>query len=112
MFCFTEKATLLPLSFSSEYSSEGDYVQLTCVATKGDLPITFSWFLDGNAVSASLGATTVNVGRQTSLLIIQSVSFQNAGMYTCAATNAAGTSNSSAELIVKGNSNIKEIDIY
>ncbi|RZF38699.1 hypothetical protein LSTR_LSTR011009 [Laodelphax striatellus] len=72
--CNAEPPSLLPLSFTSEYASQGDYVQLTCVAAKGDLPIGFSWLLDEQPLATGL-ATTVNVGRQTSLLIVQSVTF-------------------------------------
>jgi hypothetical protein len=91
----------LPLSFSSEYSSEGEYVQLTCIASKGDHPISFSWLLNGNEVGAA-EASTVNVGQKTSLLIIQSVTSRHAGLYTCRAVNLGGESNRSAELHVKG----------
>lgn len=91
---------VLPLSLSSDYVKEGDYVQFTCVASKGDLPITFTWLLDGEEIGTA--ATTVNVGRQTSLLIIQSVTFRHAGEYTCIANNPAGSTNETSFLVVKG----------
>nr|CAD7199658.1 unnamed protein product [Timema douglasi] len=100
-----EIPSLLPISLPSEFNNEGDYVQLTCVATKGDHPITFSWFLNGNVVSPAMGVSTVNVGRQTSLLIVQSVTFKHVGNYTCVASNSGGQENRTAQLVVKGNSN-------
>lgn len=63
----------------------------------------FTWLLGDEPVTSTMGATTVNVGQQTSLLIIQSVTFKHAGNYTCSATNAGGQANRTAELIVKGN---------
>lgn len=92
--------SLLPLTLSSEYVKEGDYVQFTCVASKGDLPVSFTWLLDGEEIGTA--ATTVNVGRQTSLLIIQSVTFRHAGEYACIASNPAGIANETATLVVKG----------
>lgn len=100
-FIFIELPLILPLSFSTEASNEGDYVQLTCIITKGDLPLKFDWFLENNLITNSL-ATTLNVGRQTSLLIIQSVSSRHSGNYTCTATNSAGSSSQSAKLAIKG----------
>lgn len=76
-------------------------MQLTCIASKGDHPISFSWLLNGFEVGAA-EASTVNVGQKTSLLIIQSVTSRHAGLYTCRAVNLGGESNRSAELHVKG----------
>lgn len=59
-----ELPVILPLSLSTEASNEGDYVQLTCVVTKGDLPITFTWSLNDQPITNAL-ASTVDVGRQT-----------------------------------------------
>lgn len=98
---FLELPLILPLSLSTESSNEGDYVQLTCIITKGDLPLKFDWFLENNLITNSL-ATTLNVGRQTSLLIIQSVTSRHSGNYTCTATNSAGSSSQSAKLAIKG----------
>lgn len=98
---FIELPLILPLSLSTESSNEGDYVQLTCIITKGDLPLKFDWFLENNLITNSL-ATTLNVGRQTSLLIIQSVTSRHSGNYTCTATNSAGSSSQSAKLAIKG----------
>lgn len=98
---FIELPLILPLSLSTEASNEGDYVQLTCIISKGDLPLKFDWFLENNLITNSL-ATTLNVGRQTSLLIIQSVSSRHSGNYTCTATNSAGSSSQSAKLAIKG----------
>lgn len=103
----SEIPVLLPLTFSSEYASEGDYVQLTCVASKGDQPMTFSWTLGGEPIIQTMGLSAVAVGRQTSLLIVQSVTFRHAGNYTCLASNDGGQARQSAELIVKGT-----MDVY
>lgn len=61
---YLELPSILPLSFSTEASNENDYNQLSCIVTKGDLPITFFWSLNDESISNGL-ATTINVGRQT-----------------------------------------------
>lgn len=90
------------MSFASEYASEGDYAQLTCIVTKGDFPLVFEWLLNGKKISSEIGISTVSVGKQTSLLIIQNVTFLHAGNYECHVTNPAGNSISTASLTVKG----------
>lgn len=64
--------------------------------------MTFSWTLGGEPIIQAMGISSVAVGRQTSLLIVQSVTFRHAGEYTCLATNEGGQAQRSAELIVKG----------
>lgn len=64
--------------------------------------MTFSWTLASEPIVPAMGISAVAVGRQTSLLIVQSVTFRHAGIYTCLATNDGGQAQRSAELIVKG----------
>lgn len=100
---FAEMPQTLPMSFASEYASQGDYAQLTCVATKGDFPLKFEWFLNNKPIGSPLtGISTVSAGRQTSLLIVQNVTSRHAGSYECRVSNAAGNSVSTALLTVKG----------
>ena len=47
--------------------------------------------------------TTTMIGRQMSMLIIQSVDYQHSGTYTCRAENPAGITTYSTELKVNGN---------
>uniref|UniRef100_A0A8D8VVZ6 Down syndrome cell adhesion molecule-like protein Dscam2 n=1 Tax=Cacopsylla melanoneura TaxID=428564 RepID=A0A8D8VVZ6_9HEMI len=92
---------MLPLTISAQNVSQGDYVQLTCVVSKGDHPIFFSWYLNGVRIDENTqSAAAVNVGRQTSLLMLHSVTFTNAGNYTCDAANPAGRTAQTASLSV------------
>lgn len=94
---------MLPLTISAQNVSQGDYVQLTCVVSKGDHPIFFSWYLNGERIDENTqSASTVNVGRQTSLLMLHSVTFAHAGNYTCDAANPAGRVARTATLSVTG----------
>lgn len=71
--------------------------------TAGDMPIKFTWFLNGNLIEN--GRNNINVaivGKRTSFLNIDSLSETHAGNYTCLAQNNAGLSSVYSELIIKG----------
>ena len=105
-FFFTlEKPTLLPLILPYETVHVHTYVQLTCVVSAGDLPIDFTWLLNGRRLktSAQLGYTSVVVSHQTSLLIIANVGIDQAGNYTCLVNNSAGHASTSIQVKVNGN---------
>ena len=81
----------------------GSAAQVTCLATEGDLPMDVQWHFRGSNVSSlGLGMSTTRVGSRTNLLVIDTVSPENGGLYTCRATNAAGFADYSAELLVQG----------
>lgn len=98
-----EPPQLANLSLSTDLSNVGDYVQLTCIVTKGDLPIHLEWSLNNKNIIAELPFTTVaSVGSHTSLLMINNVTAQHAGQYLCRAYNHAGSFNRTKQLIVNG----------
>ena len=100
---FTEKPDIVPFSFGRETIDQGKFAQLSCVVSSGDMPITISWSLKGDTISSDPTMTTTMIGRQMSMLIIQSVDYQHSGMYTCRAENPAGITTYSTELRVNGN---------
>lgn len=104
LFINQETPFLNKLSISATPCHMGDYVQLTCIASKGDLPIAFTWYLNEQRISGDLAtlASLASVGDHTSLLLINNVTSPHAGRYTCEASNAAGSANKSATLTVNG----------
>ena len=80
----------------------GEFAQLTCVVSKGDMPITITWSLKGQELNAGPSITTTMVGTRTSMLIISSVDYTHIGEYTCRATNPAGSVTHAAVLNVNG----------
>ena len=100
---FTEKPVIVPFSFGSNAVNQGDFVQLTCVITRGDKPLSITWSLKGDIINSDPTLTTTMLGTQTSILMISSVDYHHIGVYTCRAENPAGTSTHSAELQVNGN---------
>ena len=99
---FTEKPAIVPFSFGFDTIDQGRFAQLSCVISHGDMPITITWSLKGDIISSDPTMTTTMIGRQMSLLIIQSVDYQHSGVYTCRAENPAGVTTHSAELKVNG----------
>lgn len=82
----------------------GDSTTVQCSLSSGDLPVRFSWFLNGKIVDSSDGVNVASFGKKTSVLSIDALAENHAGNYTCVAENRAGSSSSSAELTVKGTS--------
>ena len=73
-----------------------------CNVRRGDLPLTLTWSLAGEAVASDSALTTSTMGPTVSLLSIASVDYQHSGTYTCRAQNPAGVATYSAELLVNG----------
>lgn len=80
----------------------GDSATVQCSITSGDLPVLFSWMLNGVPVKEEDGITLSNIGKKTSVLSIDSLSEIHAGNYTCLASNKAGIVSYTTELVVKG----------
>ena len=105
LFCFyvAEPPEILPFNFGKDILDEGDFAHVSCIITKGDMPIAISWSLQGDQVEVSDSSiSTSQAGPRASFLSINSVSHRHTGIYTCTATNAAGTSTYSTELKVNG----------
>ena len=67
------------------------------------MPISISWSLQGDQASVSDSRiSTSQAGHRASFLSINSVSHRHTGVYTCTASNNAGTSTFSTELKVNG----------
>ena len=109
---FAEKPSLLPLFLPADSVDEKSYVQLTCVASSGDLPMDFTWLLNGRKISVGqlAGVTSVAVSHQTSLLIIASIALDQAGNYTCRVANSAGQSSTSVQVKVNGKLNARQTE--
>ncbi|XP_040165894.1 Down syndrome cell adhesion molecule-like protein Dscam2 isoform X43 [Anopheles arabiensis] len=88
-----------PFHFEEHVDSE-ESVQVTCHASKGDLPIEISWQFNGRPIRISSNIEITSIGKRSSSLNIPSVGADHSGVYTCIAKNVAGSRNQSAELFV------------
>lgn len=93
---------LLPFAFGDEPSYLGESTTVQCSLSSGDLPVKFSWLLNGRSLEGVNGINVVALGKKTSVLSIDYLEENHAGNYTCLAKNKAGVSSYSSELIVKG----------
>lgn len=72
----------------------GERLTLTCSVTKGDLPLSFSWTVDGRPVNTNTGVgpvKTVQIDPYTNLLSVDSLQPAHSGNYSCSVTNTATT---------------------
>ena len=78
--------------------------QLLCLVTVGDAPVTISWVFHGpdSSKASQNGVSVVKMSSRSSSLIIESLTSEHSGNYTCTARNAAGVANHTAEIEVNG----------
>lgn len=72
--------------------------------SKGDLPVTFKWLLNGEEIQSrnNLGIVLTTISKKTSILNIDSVNAVHRGSYTCEIKNQAGETNHTTLLSVNG----------
>ena len=92
----------MPITFGQDTLDEGQFGQVFCTVTKGDEPLSITWSLQGEIVNSEPSLTTASLGSRASMLTIQSVGYRHSGVYTCTASNNAGTTSQSVELKVNG----------
>ena len=103
IICFIlEPPSIVPFSFGREVIDSGDFAQLTCVVSSGDMPVTITWSLKGKELNSGPSISTTQLGKRASILVISSVDFTHIGEYTCRATNPAGSVTHAAVLNVNG----------
>ena len=107
-FFHSEPPRIAPFSFGSPVVDSGDFAQITCVVSRGDMPVTITWSLKGQELNSGPSITTTMLGKRASMLVISSVDFTHIGEYTCRATNLAGSVTYSTELKVNGNQTSRE----
>uniref|UniRef100_T1JA71 Down syndrome cell adhesion molecule-like protein Dscam2 n=1 Tax=Strigamia maritima TaxID=126957 RepID=T1JA71_STRMM len=91
---------IVPFSFQDDHLFEGMLVRVSCVVSRGDLPLTIRWTKDGALIPPSLGVTLRDFDEYSSVLSIESVAIVHNGNYTCYANNSAGKASHTAQLLV------------
>jgi Immunoglobulin I-set domain len=80
---------------------------VTCSVKEGSLPLFFTWHKD-NQVIADTNIKILSMSERISTLIIEKVSANDSGNYTCNVRNAFGSDEHTISLIIKG---IDEINL-
>ncbi|XP_039227494.1 Down syndrome cell adhesion molecule-like protein Dscam2 isoform X29 [Drosophila yakuba] len=89
-----------PFSFGEESMSYGEFVNVQCTISGGDLPVNITWTLNNKPFEDYLEILTTKRGKRINELTIEAVSAKHAGNYACIAENKAGVVNHTAELKV------------
>jgi hypothetical protein len=93
---------IAPFDFGDTTLNAGDAAQAQCMALKGDTPLNFTWTFHGDATTFQTGVVTASVGQRSSVLMIDSVTPNHAGTYTCTVRNQAANASYSTVLSVSG----------
>ena len=80
----------------------GELRQLLCTVIKGDEPLSITWSMKGEELGVGPDLTTSQLGSRTSMLMISDIDYRHSGLYTCTASNIAGTASHTTELKVNG----------
>lgn len=80
----------------------GQYAQVNCLVHEGDLPINIEWILNEQDLDNYPEVSITKVGKRSSILTIEAVSYATAGNYTCRAKNKAGSTEYVTQLQVNG----------
>lgn len=99
--CVPVPPRLAPFSFAAG-TRAGMRAQVTCLVQEGDQPLTHAWRKDGQPLDPSLDIRHTQLDPFTSILVIDRVTAAHSGNYTCAVTNAARTTSTTARLTVSG----------
>lgn len=86
----------------------GDRASLTCSVTKGDLPLTISWSKDGRTMDTNqlVSMSVSQVDQYTSILLIESLTPEHNGNYSCVVRNLAAEVSHTHQLVVNGNQRV------
>lgn len=105
--------TILPFTFGNDAVEAGQMGQLSCVVISGDSPLQITWSFHGHGSTtrAQKGVSTLKVGERSSLLVIDSITSEHSGTYSCFAKNTAGNASHSTELSVNGTLNCGHITL-
>ncbi|CAK1540555.1 unnamed protein product [Leptosia nina] len=92
---------ITPFEFGEEILNEGETASVSCVMSKGDLPVTFKWRFNGEVIIPrnNLGIVLTTISKKTSILNIEAVNAVHRGSYTCEIRNEAGHTNHTTLLI-------------
>ncbi|KFM80800.1 Down syndrome cell adhesion molecule-like protein 1-like protein, partial [Stegodyphus mimosarum] len=78
---------------------EGERGSAVCTIRSGDRPVDFQWKKDGQDITKS-SSVDIQSLRDSSFLVIETVTAKSSGNYTCIVTNAYGNDQFTASLTV------------
>uniref|UniRef100_T1IT85 Down syndrome cell adhesion molecule-like protein Dscam2 n=1 Tax=Strigamia maritima TaxID=126957 RepID=T1IT85_STRMM len=97
--CVAIPPKIVPFAFQDEHLIEGSLLRVSCVVSRGDLPLAMTWLKDGKLLPESVLVREFD--SYSTVLSIDPVKREHTGNYTCKAENQAGIASYNAELIVQ-----------
>uniref|UniRef100_T1JD50 Down syndrome cell adhesion molecule n=1 Tax=Strigamia maritima TaxID=126957 RepID=T1JD50_STRMM len=92
---------IVPFTFQDEHLLDGMLVRVSCVVSRGDLPLVIRWEKDGLPIVPDVGGMSVRAfDEYSSVLSIDPLSRAHSGNYTCIASNHAATATFTVPLVV------------
>ncbi|XP_067127158.1 cell adhesion molecule Dscam1-like isoform X1 [Centruroides vittatus] len=91
---------LIERFYFAENLHEGMRTRVYCNIASGDLPISVTWLKDGESIPENLDVIVKDIDTYSVALAIEKLNPKHNGNYTCVASNAAATVNSTAQLVV------------
>lgn len=91
-----------PFDFGDQPIYAGQAAQLACMVATGDTPIDIAWTHEDRPLSEFMGYNVGKLGPRMSMMLIEPVTPDHAGRYTCIATNPSGKAIHEATLRVHG----------
>lgn len=93
----------MPFVFGDEPSNYGDSTAVQCMVFKGDTPLQLHWTLNGQPITnENVGIRIIKMSPKLSSLSIDAINGHHRGLFKCIASNAAGSAEQTAELVVNG----------
>nr|CAD7399479.1 unnamed protein product [Timema cristinae] len=92
---------ILPIQAMTNLLREGMRAAISCQILEGDLPVTFRWERNGQALPApNLSTSTRRLDEYSTSLVIERITSAHSGNYTCVAQNVAGSESFTVPLTV------------
>jgi len=107
--CVPDAPEIAPLSEQSLFL-QGQRLRLTCLVTRGDVPLKFAWVKDGAVLNLTSGSDNSGsdapeyeaLDEFSTSLKFREIKPHHAGNYTCVVSNGAASAMRSAEIVVTG----------
>lgn len=101
-YCISVPPKISPFAADRDLHLD-ERTSLTCSVTRGDQPVRITWLKDGRSLGPSERVSITNVDQFNSMLMIEKLSPDHNGNYSCVASNPAAEVSHTQQLVVHGN---------